>query len=301
MSRFFYYLILKPVSLLPFSALYMLSDFLYLMVYKLVGFRKKVVRKNIRNAFPEKSKKECLQIEQAFFHHFMDLLLETIKLFSISSKELLAHARVVNPEVFLPYEKTNIKLVVVSGHYGNWELAAQALILQTNLRVMGIYSPLKDKFMDSKMLESRGQFGMVLVSRKIVDAAFREVTDRSAAYLFATDQAPSNERKAYWTWFLNQETPVFFGAEKYATTYDCPVFYTRISKPRRGYYEVHFELMESQSAQTSPGNITARHTRLLEADIIARPEFWLWSHRRWKRKRPQDVPIHPPINLSANS
>lgn len=295
MSRIFYYLILKPVSLLPFSVLYVLSDFLYLFVYKIFGFRKDVVRKNIRRSFPEKSAQECLEIEQNFFHHFMDLFLETVKLFSITKTELLDHVRIANPEIFDPYLKANRKLIIVSGHYGNWELGAQLLSLQVDIGVFGIYSPLKDKFMDNVMLESRSQFGMVMVSRKMVDAAFREQTEKTSAYLFATDQAPSNSRKAYWTTFLHQETPVFFGAEKYASTFDCPVFYACIRKPRRGFYEMHFQLMEPNSATAEPGSITLRHTHLLEKDIQACPEFWLWSHRRWKRQRPEDVPLNPPF------
>jgi Kdo2-lipid IVA lauroyltransferase/acyltransferase len=292
MSRILFYLVLKPVSMLPFGVIYCISDFLYLLLYRVLGFRKGVVRGNIARSFPEKSAGERLRIERAFYGHFMDLLMESIKLFSVRREELLARCVVLNPEVFQPYIETGRRIIIASGHFANWELAAQAFSLQVPMRVRGIYSPLKDAFMDRELGLSRGKFGMELVSRKVVARAFEEPAASAEAFLFATDQAPSNVYKAYWTIFLHQETPVFFGAEKYATEYDCPVFFTQYRKPRRGHYEITFTLLEPEPARTDYGDITLRHTRALERDIREQPHLWLWSHRRWKRVRPQEVPLH---------
>lgn len=292
MSRILFYLVLRPVSLMPFGVIYFLSDVLYLLLYRVLGFRRKVVRGNIARSFPEKSGKERRVIERKFYRHFFDLLMESVKLFSITREELRARCVVLNPEVFEPYLREGRRVVIASGHFGNWELAAQAFSVQVPIRVMGIYAPLKDKFMDRQLGLSRGKFGMELVSRKVVARAFEAPPQGAEAWLFATDQAPSNVYKAYWMTFLHQETPVFFGAEKYAVEYDCPVFFTHYHKPGRGRYEVTFTLMEPAPKACPYGSVTHRHTRLLERDIRETPHLWLWSHRRWKRVRPAEVPLH---------
>lgn len=291
MSCIAYYLILKPLSHLPFPALYLLSDLLYLLLYRLGGFRRKVVRQNLSRSFPDRDRRELLRIERRFYRHFMDLLMEAVKLFSISRKELTERCRIENPEIFDEAIRQGSRIIITSGHYGNWEMGAQALSATVNMRLLGIYSPLKDKFMDRKMRESRGKFGMELVSSRQVEAAFLERREGAEAFLFATDQAPSNPRKAWWTLFLNQETPVFFGAEKFATRYDCPVYYCHHKKTGRGRFRLHFERIVTHAGATAPGEVTRAHTRRLEQDIMAVPEWWLWSHRRWKRQRPQDIPL----------
>lgn len=291
MSRIAYYLVLKPLSLLPYPALYLLSDLLYLVLYRLIGFRTKVVRQNLRNSFPDRQPSELRRIESRFYLHFTDLLVEAVKLFSISREALTDRCRIENPEIFDRDIKEGRRIIATSGHYGNWEMAAQALSATVNIRLLGIYSPLKDKFMDRKMRESRGKFGMELVSSRQVEAAFLNQREGAEAFLFATDQAPSNPRKAWWTQFLNQETPVFFGAEKYAARYDCPVYYCHYEKVGRGRYVIRFELLADHAAQTEHGTVSRLHTRRLEQDILAVPEWWLWTHRRWKRQRPADIPL----------
>lgn len=291
MSRIAYYLVLKPLSLLPFPALYLLSDLLYLVLYRLLGFRKKVVRRNLVRSFPDQGRPELRRIERRFYRHFTDLLMEAVKLFSITRQELTERCRIENPEVFDDDIRAGRRIIATSGHYGNWEMAAQSLSATVNMRLIGIYSPLKDKFMDRKMRESRGKFGMELVSNRQVDAAFLERRPGAEAFLFATDQTPSNPRKAWWTLFLHQETPVFFGAEKYATRYDCPVYYCHYDKVGRGRYTIRFERLVENAAQTEHGTVSRSHTRRLEQDIMAVPEWWLWTHRRWKRERPADIPL----------
>lgn len=292
MSRILYYLVLKPVSLLPFGFLYLLSDLLYFLLYRLLGFRTGVVRGNMRRSFPQATEAQLRPLERRFYRHFTDLLLETIKLFSISREALQARCTIENPEIFHEPIRKQERIIITSGHYANWEMAAQSLSLATSMQLMGIYSPIKDPFMDRMMRESRGKFGMELVSSRKVDAAFRVPCQSAEAFLFATDQAPSNPHKAYWTWFLHQETPVFFGAEKYAKAHRCPVYYAHYTKLRRGHYRVRFELLIADPEPLGYGEVTKAHVRRLEEDIRACPEWWLWSHRRWKRTRPAEVPIH---------
>lgn len=289
MSRILYYLIIKPISYLPFSVLYYLSDLLYFIGYRLVGYRKKVVRSNLQNSFPEKSHAEILQIEKKFYQHFCDLIIESIRLFTLPEKDALARFRVRNPELLQRFYREGKSIIVVAGHYNNWEWAAVALDPQIPHQVAGIYFPLANKFINEKFQRSRRRLGLELIKNTEVKQAFKANADRLMCVLFATDQSPSAAKKAYWTHFLNQETAVFFGAEKYAKDYNQPVIYGRIIKLKRGWYEMEFEVVAEDPGKTTHGEITERHTRLLEADIQKNPEFWLWTHRRWKMKREEEA------------
>ncbi|MFN7117621.1 MAG: lysophospholipid acyltransferase family protein [Saprospiraceae bacterium] len=285
MSRILYYLIMKPASLLPLPLLYVLSDFLYLLLYRLIGYRKKVVRTNLKNSFPDKSEAERLSIERKFYRHLFDLMVEAIRNFSIPKAELLRRCPVTNPEIFEYYKQLNKKIIIVAGHYNNWELAAIACGLQIIYPTMGIYSPFSDKFMNERAIASRGRFGMELVSKKLVKDYFERNKNRLSAVMFGADQSPSNAAKAYWTTFLNQDTAVMFGTEKYAVEYDYAVVYGHVQKLRRGYYQMTFIPLEDHPTTAPYGSISEKHTRMLEQHILEAPEYWLWTHKRWKRKR----------------
>lgn len=285
MSKVLYYLVLKPVSMLPAPILYMLSDFLFLVLYRFIGYRKKVVRTNLKNSFPEKSERERQIIEAKFYHHLFDLILEGIRNFSISKAELIRRCPVTNPEIFEYYAKHHKSLIIVSGHYNNWELAAMACGPQIAHHPIGIYSPLKDPFMDKKAKDSRSKYGLEMISKKIVKEVFEKYRNRLTATMFGADQSPSNAAKAYWTTFLNQDTAVMFGTEKYAVEYNYPVIYGHITKLRRGYYNMTFTTLEDNPADSPYGSISEKHTRMLEQHILEAPEYWLWTHRRWKRKK----------------
>lgn len=289
MSQLVYYLLLKPISLLPYRALYALSDFICFVLYNLLGYRKKVVVTNLKNSFPDKSPQEIEAIAGKFYHHFCDLILESVKMFSITREEVNERCRIVNPEVFEHYAAEGRSLLLVAGHYNNWELAAVACDMQTPHTAVGIYSPLANRFFDNKLYQSRSQFGLELLPKKQVKPFFKNNAHRLLAFMFGADQSPSNAANAYWTTFLNQDTAVAFGTEKYAVEYNYPVVFGRINKLRRGYYTMDFTVLEDQPANTSFGEISEKHTRALEQQILEQPEYWLWTHKRWKRKRPVDA------------
>ncbi|NUQ24648.1 MAG: lipid A biosynthesis acyltransferase [Saprospiraceae bacterium] len=286
MSRIVFYLFLKPISLLPYRGIYALSDLLCFVLYNILGYRKKVVVTNLKNSFPDKSPQEIEAIAHKFYHHFCDLILESVKMFSITKEEINEHCQIVNPEVFEHYAKEGRSLLLVAGHYNNWELAAVACDLQTPHTAVGIYSPLANPYFDKKLHTSRSKFGMELLPKKEVKAFFKANTHRLNNYMFGADQSPSNAANAYWTTFLHQDTAVAYGTEKYAVEYNYPVVFGRINKLRRGYYTMDFTVLEDQPAGTSFGEISEKHTRALEQQILAQPEYWLWTHKRWKRKRP---------------
>lgn len=291
MTAILYYLIIKPLSLLPLPILHLVSDFLYFVIYRIVGYRKKVVFVNLRNSFPEKSEKEIEGIASKFYHHLCDTLIESIKLFSISKKEIIKRCKVLNPEVSDRFAKEGRHVAVITGHYANWEIAATSFGAQMMHTPLGLIAPIKNKFFYEKMVKSRTRFGTDVVSmwdfKDIIDDRIKN-SEGVIAPSFVGDQAPSsNKKKLYWTTFLNQDTPVMLGVEKYAKQYNLPVVFVKIDRVKRGYYELRYVLLEENPQATQTFEITEKHTRFLEKIIKNKPELWLWSHRRWKHKRPQ--------------
>jgi len=284
LSWLLYYVVLKPLSFLPLNFLFVLSDFLYAVLYKTLRYRKKVVRTNLLNSFPEKSITEIENIEQKFYSHFCDLVIESIRLFSISEKELARRNKIVNGEILDQFFERGKSIIIVAGHYNNWEMAATILGTQVKHHMVGIYTPMSNKFFDHKFLTSRQRFGLEMISKKLVKEEFEENKERLTGTLFATDQSPTYSKRVHWTSFLNQTTPVFLGAERFSREYDLPVVYAYLKKTGRGYYEMEVALLENNPVQTQDGEITERHTRWLEKQIRETPQYWLWTHKRWKRK-----------------
>ncbi len=285
MSRLLFYLIIKPLSFLPLRLLYYLSDFLYFALYRLAGFRKQVVFNNLRNSFPEKSEAELKGIASSFYRHFCDLLIESVRMFSMPKEEVLRRCRLANQEAVDQLAQQGRSMIIAAGHYGNWELAAVSYGIQSKHTLVGIYKPLANAFFDRVLQRSRGRYGMELLPKQEVKSFFAENAHRLTSTLFATDQSPTSSRRAYWTQFLNQETAVLFGAEIYARKYNYPLVFGKIRKLSRGYYEMEFETLEENPAQTPIGEMTEKHTRVLENLILEAPQYWLWTHKRWKRKR----------------
>jgi KDO2-lipid IV(A) lauroyltransferase len=294
-SFLLYYLVMIPVSLLPFPVLRAISALTYILLYHITGYRKKVVLQNIKNSFPQLTIKEQEKICKDFYFHFSDLMLESFKSFTISKASLKKHLYCKNPELINKYFEQNKSVIITVGHYNSWEFFLSGIDLLIKHNAVVIYQPLTNKFFDQKIRNTRSGFGTTMVSTKVVKQFFEDKIEHPAATVFAIDQSPPRPDKAYWMNFLNQDTGVLFGAEKYAKDYDLPVLYARINKESRGYYSLEFFDVSSDPKNTAYGEITEKATRLLEKDIIAKPEFWLWSHRRWKHQRPAG------INFELNS
>ncbi len=285
MSRILFYLVVKPLSLLPLSILFAVSDFLSFVFFYVIGFRKKVVLTNMRNAFPEKSEQEIRRLARKFYRHFTDIIVETVRLFSMSKEEMLHRMRIVNPELLDPFFDQGRSVFLAAGHYNNWELAAIGLTAQVRHRAAAIYAPLANPFFDRKMKESRGRFGLVLIPKKEASAFFARTSEPPFLMVMGTDQSPTFNRNVHWTTFLNQDTAVMLGTEKYSQRLNAPTVFGFVRKIARGMYEMTFHLVEAHPTQTTHGEITEKHTRLLEEEILEAPEYWLWTHKRWKRKK----------------
>lgn len=286
-----YYLIIKPLSLLPMGVLHGLSYMVYLIVYKLLGYRKKVVRGNLRNSFPEKSEKEIKKIMDAFYLHLCDLIVESIKGFSISEQEVKRRVKFTNMEIADQFKKKGKHLVMAGGHYGNWELFALAISNASTYTPLALYTPMANEFFNRKFLQTRGKYGLGLLSIKEIKSKLENLLNEPYMIIFGSDQSPRKSQRAYWTHFLNQETGVQFGSEKIAHEYNAAVVFTNIYKIKRGYYEVDCVLICENAVETDYGYITEMHTKLLEQVVQKQPEYWLWSHKRWKHARPEQEEV----------
>lgn len=274
------------ISLLPFPVFYLFSDFIYFLLYRVVGYRKKVVFDNLKNSFPEKSHYELKKIEKDFYRYLCDLFLETIKTLTISRSEAIKRCK-FNAKTTLLFNELankNQSCIIVMGHYGNWEWAGNSFSLQCKQQLYVIYHPLSNKYFDKLMYDLRTRFGTKLYAMKDTMREMIRNKNEVNATAFIADQTPSPD-SAYWTTFMNQDTPVFWGTEKIAQKLNYPIVYITIKKIKRGYYEVDSELLINEPKNTSLGEISELHTRKLESDIITQPSIWLWSHRRWKHKK----------------
>jgi KDO2-lipid IV(A) lauroyltransferase len=266
--------------------LYLVSDGFYVILYYVIGYRKKIVLANLRNSFPDKSDKEIKRLCKDFYHYLCDLFLETFKTLTISKKAMLKHCY-FSPQAKAVFDKVadeKKSIVLVMGHLGNWEWAGNTFSLQCKQQLYVIYHPLQNKQFNKLIIDMRTRFGTKLI---IMKDTFREMVAKRNevnATAFIADQTPLPDG-AYWTTFLNQDTPVFKGTEKIAQKLKYPIVYACIKRVKRGQYEIFAEMLCENPAGTKEDEISEMHTRRLEKDIIAQPEVWLWSHRRWKHKR----------------
>ncbi len=240
---------------------------------------------NLSNSFPEKSSKEIEEIMKLFYHHLCDVVMESLKSFTISHHQIMKRMVLENPELLNSYYDKGKSLILVGGHYNNWEWIAVAIDQQIKHQSLAIYKTLASKFFDQKMRSTRSRFGLMMISTKKVKEIFEEYKNQLTATIFANDQSPGRSENNYWMKFLNQDSAILFGAEKYAKEYDFPVLFGTINKVKRGYYRFHFTVVENDPVNAPYGSITEKTTQLLEQEIIKAPQFWLWTHRRWKHKR----------------
>jgi KDO2-lipid IV(A) lauroyltransferase len=288
MTAIAYYLIISPLSRLPLRLLYVFADLYYLLSLTLFPYRKKVIDRNLNNSFPELSQVELKKIRRKFYRHFSDLLAESIKNLSISKNELSKRFRIKNPELMNELYNKGKSVILVSGHYNNWEwlITSQSFVFKH--KALGIGMPLSSKFLDKKMNERRQRFGMHVIHAKNFKDEIKK-QNVPLALLNLGDQSPPNSQKSYWMNFLNQETAVLFGTEQMAHQFDFSVVYFIVRKVKRGFYEMELKLLCEDPKTMSWGEITEGHTRLLEKEILKHPSYWIWSHKRWKRDMPQDL------------
>jgi len=281
---FFLYLL----SLLPFWLLYIISDILFFILYHLVGYRRKVVQDNLRNSFPEKSDDERRLIEKKYFKYMADLMLETIKSVSMSEKQVHRRMTCTNPELMEHYFGQGKSIIAAAGHYGNWELACLTFGFLTDKKRLVVYKPQSSDVFTDFFNRTRSRFGTTMISMKQTLRKMIEYKNELTFLVLAADQTPARNEALYFTTFLNQPTAVFIGVEKLTSLRDCVVIFYRIDLVKRGHYTYTFVPLVENPKETRPFEITRVQVSYLESLIRERPEYWLWSHRRWKIK-PEDV------------
>lgn len=286
MHQILYYIIIIPLSLLPHFILYRISDVLCVIMKDVLRYRKDIILGNIERSFPDKTVDQHLEIYRNFYRHFCDLLIENLKGFTITKAQIKSRLKMSNPELVNDYFEKGKSIILIGGHYNNWEITAQGCPVYLKHELYAIYKPLKSDFYNNKMRSTRGKFGLHLTPMKLTKKYFELETKNPKAIIFGSDQSPSNVKNAYWTTFLNQDTGFLFGAEKYAKDYNYPVIYVHIEKVKRGFYMVNFELICEDPNSLKHGEIIKLFAEKLEKNIIDRPPYWLWSHHRWKKSKP---------------
>ena len=283
LAYIFSYAFIWLLHLLPEPILYLLSDFVYLLMYHVVGYRKKVVFSNLENAFPDYTQSEIRSTAKKFYRHLSDVILEQAVFHFYSEKKALQKIQYKNPELLEPLYEKGKQVMAVLGHYGNWEYMS-SLGLAIVYPVVAIYKPLRNKYFDRMVQKNRNAFGVITIPmEKIARELIRyEKEHKPVLTLFLGDQRPIYEQIQYWTLFMGRDTPVFLGTEKLARKLDAAVVFLKIRKIKRGRYEVEIELICESPAGLPPYEITNRHVQILENLIREEPSLWLWSHRRWK-------------------
>ncbi len=286
-----YYLLLillYPFSLLPLRILYIFSDVAFLFLYYLPGYRKELVRRNLMQAFPEKTADEIAHIMRLFYRSFADQWIETLKLLSISPKELGRRVS-GNWEVFRELNGRRKNTYVLLGHTFNWEWANVACQHQAPQQFAGVYLPLTSKPFDRLMRKIRTRGGGWLISMKALRAGLLQVKDVRHIIGMIADQNPSVTEVALWLPFLNRDAPFFRGPGQMAVRAKGAVVFAGIRKVKRGYYHVTLETVTEDASQTAPGEIIRQYVAFMERQIILQPENWLWSHNRWKHKHNEPI------------
>jgi KDO2-lipid IV(A) lauroyltransferase len=292
MSKVAYYLFVLPLSKLPLWITYRFSDLFFLLLITVFPYRKKVIEGNIARSFPDLSHKEHRKIKRDFYRYFADMLLEGVKNLGISEKELRKRFVIKNPELMERLYDENKSVLLVSAHYMNWEWMITGQDLFFPHQAIGIGMPLTSGYWDKKINTLRSRFGMKVIHAKIVKETFNAYLNEGipTATLVLSDQSPADSTKCYWMTFLHQTTGILFGAEQLANTYDQAVVFYLPKKIKRGYYEVELQLLTDEPRTLPWGKITETHAHLLEKRILNEPAPWLWSHKRWKRTVPDNIP-----------
>ena len=287
--NFIIYIIAYPfiwiLSKIPFKLLYLFSDLLFVMLYYVIGYRKKLVYNNLKLTFASKSHSELLKIRRNFYRHFTDIFVEMIKFFTISEKEIDRRYRYTNLELFEKLKTDGKSIALVGSHYANWEWIL-SLPKSISYKSYAIYTPINNKYFNERIIRSRSKFGANLISTKKLLQTLEENKNNNiqALYGLLSDQSPSLRKTFYWSNFLGVKVPVHTGAEMVAKKYNMNVVFINTKKIKRGFYETSFELLTDNSTDFSDYQLTDLFLQKAENQIYSKPELYFWTHNRFKHK-----------------
>jgi len=273
------------VGITPFFLLYIFSDIIRFFLFYVFKYRRKIVEQNLRESFPEYSEEKIKKLSRLFYKNLSDVLVEGLKAFTMTRQQIATRHKVLNPEVVEPFNKKGLSVIATPTHYGNWEWGSMSGAIQLPQQFVVFYKPLSNKWVDRFAQRSRAKYGGQLVSIYETARVFQEYVPQNSIFIMASDQNPSNVKKALWVKFLDRDTAFLHGPETYARLYNIPVVFVDIQRVKRGYYELRLEIIAEDPGQVKEGEITQRYASMLEKSILNRPQDWLWSHRRWKHTR----------------
>ena len=279
------YPIIWILSRLPMSILYMKSDFFYFLIYYVFRYRKQVVLDNLKLAFPEKPEVELLQIRKKFFKHLMDLLVESVKAFSISEKEILKRYTYSNPELVNKYAAEGRSIALMGAHQSNWEWSI-SLPKVLDIDMYGAYTKLNNTYYEKVVRDSREKFGVIgyKTSEMVRGMQKRFSAKQQGAYILLSDQSPQLHKTYYWREFFDIKVPIHTGAEMLSKRFDLVVINYVTKRVKRGYYTTEFQLITDTPKEFKDYQITDLYTELTEKNILEQPEYYLWSHKRFKHR-----------------
>lgn len=286
---YFFLAIAYVISILPFFIIHILSDILYLLAFYIIGYRKKVVIDNLTAAFPEKTPNEIHLIAKKYYRHLADLIFENIATLTMNEKNHHKRYRYKNPQILHDLYNENRNVILMTAHYGNWEW--QTIFPKVfKHKQYAVYKSLNNRYFNDLVIRFREKFGTKTVNMtEVLKTAIKisKGTEPSVIYSLS-DQSPRKREIRFWTKFLNLDTAFYTGNEKIAKKYNFAVVYMSIQKVKRSFYEIEFRLVTKNPKTTAEAEITNSYVSHLENDIKNNPEFWLWSHRRWKYKKDHD-------------
>ncbi len=274
------------ISILPFRVFYWFSDLVYVLVYYAVGYRKKIVRYNLSIALPHLTEPERLIIEKKFYRHMCDMFLEMIKTMSISSEEMKKRFKITNIELLKEYEQKNKSIILLASHFASWEWLL-SINESTSFKCYGVYKKINNKYFDAKVRAIRSKFKSELVTTDKTIALINENEKNGIVSLYglASDQSPQIHKTFHWQEFMGIEVPVHTGAEMLAKRYDLEVVFAKVKKVKRGFYEATFVPI-CEAPKTIPDyGITDAYLKEVEKQILEAPEYYFWTHKRWKHRR----------------
>ena len=274
------------ISILPFRIFYFLSDCLYILVYHIVGYRKKTVRANLALALPHLSDKERLEIEKKSYHHLCDMFLEMVKTMTISSEEMNKRFKITNLEVIKEYEEKGKSIMLIASHYASWEWLI-TLNQKLSFKGVAVSKPLANKYFDKLVRDIRSKYNTELVptSKTIPFISLNKKNNIQCVYGLASDQSPKADRIFHWESFMGVEVPVHTGPEMLAKKYDMTVVFAKVTKVKRGYYELTIVPLSDDPKSIPNFGITHTYIKEVEKQILEAPEYYFWTHKRWKHRR----------------
>ncbi len=281
-----FYPILWFISILPFRVIYILSDLVYFLVYYVVRYRRKVVKENLALALPHLSAKERLVIEKKSYQHLCDIFLEMGKTMGMSRKEMSKRFHILNEEIFREYEEQNKSIMLMASHYASWEWLL-TINNATTLKGMGVYKRISNNYFDKLIRDIRSRFGteLVVTRETIPYIAKKEKEKIACVYGFASDQSPKKDRILHWCDFMGVEAPVHTGSEMIAKKYNIEVVFIKVKRVKRGDYVFNLIPISKTTKQEPQFKITEDFIKLVENQILEAPEFYFWTHKRWKHKK----------------